>query len=258
MKPKIALALGSGGARGFAHVGVLKVLEEEGIPIHMIAGSSIGALAGSVYGVGKDIDRMYRLARYFRRKYYLDFQINKMGFILGERVKELISLICYQKNIEDLDIPLAIVATDLLTGEKVIFTSGELASAVRASISIPGIFVPERVDDKLLVDGGLIDRIPVSVARDMGADIVIGVDVSAIKKHPQIHTVYDVIWQSIDILQYEAMQNRENISDIMLKPNVLEYDSKSFTQIEQIMYVGEEETRKNIQSIKQCITSWRN
>lgn len=258
MKPKIALALGSGGARGFAHVGVLKVLEEEGIPIHMIAGSSIGALAGSVYGVGKDIDRMYRLAKYFRRKYYLDFQINKMGFILGERVKELISLICYQKNIEDLDIPLAIVATDLLTGEKVIFTSGELANAVRASISIPGIFVPERIDDKLLVDGGLIDRIPVSVARDMGADIVIGVDVSAIKKHPQIHTVYDVIWQSIDILQYEAMQNRENISDIMLKPNVLDYDSKSFVKIEQIMYAGEEETRKNIQSIKQCITSWRN
>lgn len=258
MEPKIALALGSGGARGFAHVGVLKVFEEEGIPIHMIAGSSIGALAGSVYGVGKDINRMYRLAKYFKRKYYLDFHIQKMGLIVGDRVKELIGLICYKKNIEDLDIPVAIVATDLLTGEKVIFTTGNLASAVRASISIPGIFVPEIIDDKLLVDGGLIDRIPVSVAKEMGADIVVGVDVSAIKKHPQIHSVYDVIWQSIDILQYEALQNREYASNVMLKPNVMEFDSKSFTQIEDIMKAGELEARSKMDSIRECITAWRN
>lgn len=258
MEPKIALALGSGGARGFAHFGVLKVLKEEGIPIHMITGSSIGALAGSVYCVDEDIKRMYQLARYFKRKYYLDFHLHKMGFILGDRIKELIGLICYQKKIEDLRIPLAIVATDLLTGEKVIFTSGDLASAVRASISIPGIFVPEKINDKLLVDGGLIDRIPVSVAKEMGADIIIGVDVSAIKKHPKINTVYDVIWQSIDILQYEALQNRELTTHIMLKPNVVKFDSKSFTQLEEIMIAGEEEARDKIENIRRCIAAWRN
>lgn len=258
MQPKIALALGSGGARGFAHVGVLKVLQEEGIPIDMIAGSSIGALVGSVYSSGRDIGRMYRLARYFKRKYYLDFQIQKMGIIAGDRIKELIGLICNHRNIEDLDIPVAIVATDLLTGEKVVFASGDIATAVRASISIPGIFVPERFNDKLLVDGGLIERIPVAIAKNMGADIVIGVDVSAIKKFPKIKTLYDVIWQSIDILQYESIQSRELASDVMLMPKVMEYDSKSFTQLEDIMRAGEEETREKIEIIKQCISTWRN
>lgn len=258
MEPKIALALGSGGARGFAHVGVLKVLQEEGIPIHMIAGSSIGALAGSVYGIGQDVERMYRLARYFKRNYYVDVVFPKMGFITGDRIKELIELICFRKNIEELDIPLAVVATDLLLGEKVVFTSGDIASAVRASISIPGIFVPVKMDNKILVDGGLIDRIPVSVARDMGADIVIGVDVSAIKKNPQIHSIYDVIWQSIDILQYESIYSREVASDIMLKPNVAEFDSKSFTQIEEIIRTGEVEVRDKIKNIRKCIIAWRN
>lgn len=258
MEPKIAIALGSGGARGFAHIGVLKILHEEGIPIDIITGSSIGALVGSMYGVGKDIERMYHLVKYFERKYFLDFHLQKMGLIVGDRIKELIDLICYKKKIEELDIPLAIIATDLCTGEKVIFTSGEIAVAVRASISIPGIFVPMKLDNKLLVDGGLIDRIPISVAREMGADIVIGVDVSAIKKNPQINSIYDVIWQSIDILQFESVNNRELASDIMLKPDIMDYDSKSFTHIEEIIELGEVETRKKINEIRNCITAWRN
>lgn len=250
MRPKVALALGSGGARGFAHIGVIKVLRDEGIPIDMIAGSSIGALVGSIYCSNLDIERMYQLSKYFNQKYYMDVVVPKMGFVAGKRIKEFMKMITYGKNIEELKVPLAIVATDILAGEKVVFTEGDIASAVRASISVPGIFVPEKIDGKLLVDGGVIDRIPISVAKEMGADIVIGVDVSAIQKNQPIQSIYDVIMQSIDILQYEAVKNRELASDIMLRPDVAQFDSKSFTNLEEIIKVGEEEARKHIDEIK--------
>jgi len=120
-RPKVGLALGSGGARGFAHLGVIKVLREEGIPIDLIAGSSMGALVASFYGAGLDIDRLYKLSRVFKRKYYLDFTVPKMGFIAGKRVKELIRIFTHGKTIEELDIPIGIVATDLMSGEKVVF-----------------------------------------------------------------------------------------------------------------------------------------
>jgi NTE family protein len=153
-KPKVGLALGSGGARGFAHLGVLKAFQEEGIPIDMIAGSSMGALVGCFYGVGHNMDDLYKLSTAFRRKYYLDFTVPKMGFIAGKRIKQFIRLFTHGKNIEDLILPVAVVATDLTDGERVVFYEGPIAEAVRASISIPGIFVPEKINGRLLVDGG--------------------------------------------------------------------------------------------------------
>ena len=143
-EPKIGLALGSGGARGFAHLGVINVLKEEGIPIDLIAGSSMGALVGTLFAAGSDTERLYRMSRLFKRKYYLDFTLPKMGFVSGNRVKELIRVFTYGKRLEELDIPVAVVTTDIQTGEKVVFREGPIAPAVRASISIPGIFVPEK------------------------------------------------------------------------------------------------------------------
>src|SRR5690606_3313588 len=166
-EPVIGLALGSGGARGFAHLGVLKVLLEEKISINLIAGTSMGSLVASFYGAGLDIDRLYKLALAFKRKYYLDFTVPKMGFIAGKRVKELIRIFTHGKNIEELDIPVRVVATDLMTGEKVVFDKGSIADAVRASISIPGVFIPEKLNGRLLVDGGVVDRVPVSVVKEM-------------------------------------------------------------------------------------------
>lgn len=117
-EPKIGLALGSGGAKGFAHIGVIKVLREAGIPIHMIAGSSIGALIGTFYAASCDVERLYKLAAVFKRKYYLDFTVPKMGFIAGKRIKDMIKMFTYNKNLEELDIPTAVVATDILKGKK--------------------------------------------------------------------------------------------------------------------------------------------
>ncbi|MFT4416105.1 patatin-like phospholipase family protein [Fredinandcohnia humi] len=256
-EPTIGLALGSGGARGFAHLGVIKVLKEENIPINFISGSSMGALVASFYGAGLDIERLYKLASAFKRKYYLDFTVPKMGFIAGKRVKELIRVFTHGKTIEQLDIPIAIVATDLLTGERVVFREGSVSNAVRASIAIPGIFVPEKLDGRILVDGGVIDRVPISVVKEMGADIVIAVDVSHVKINEEITSIFDVILQSIDIMQKELVKYGEITSDVMIRPHVGQYSSRAFTNIEDIIHIGEEETRKQIPMILKAIAKWK-
>lgn len=125
-EPKIGLALGSGGAKGFAHIGVIKVLREADIPIHMIAGSSMGALIGTFYAASSNVERLYKLASVFKRKYYLDFTVPKMGFIAGKRVKDMIKMFTYNKNLEELDIPTAVVATDILKGKKWFLQVGQL------------------------------------------------------------------------------------------------------------------------------------
>lgn len=256
-EPKIGLALGSGGAKGFAHVGIIKVLREANISIDMIAGSSMGALIGTFYAAGCDVERLYRMAAVFKRKYYLDFTVPKMGFISGKRVKDMIKMFTYNKKIEELDIPTAVVATDILKGEKVVFTSGPITDAVRASISVPGVFVPEKIDGRLLVDGGVIDRIPVSVVKDLGADIVIAVDVSPIKVNGEVTSIYDVIMQSIEIMQHELVVNRQIASDLMMRPAVEQFSSRAFTNIEDIIRVGEEEAEKHIQKIYLLIEQWK-
>ncbi|WML38982.1 patatin-like phospholipase family protein [Neobacillus sp. OS1-2] len=255
--PKIGLALGSGGARGFAHLGVIMALTEAGIPIHLIAGSSMGALVASFYGAGIDLDRLYKLSTAFKRKYFLDFTVPKMGLISGKKIKEFIRVFTHGKNIEDLTLPISIVATDLLTGEKVIFKKGPVAEAVRASISIPGIFVPEKYNGRMLVDGGVTDRVPISVAKEMGADIVIAVDVSRVKRNAEITTIYDVIMQSIDIMQTEIINNRENSADVMIRPPVEMYSSRAFTHHEEIINAGREETKKHIRQIETVIEQWK-
>lgn len=256
-RPKVGLALGSGGARGFAHLGVLKAFVDEGVPVDMIAGSSMGALVGCFYGVGHQMEDLYKLSTTFRRKYFLDFTVPKMGFISGKKIKDFIRLFTHQKNIEDLNLPVHVVATDITNGEKVVFSSGPIAEAVRASISIPGVFVPERINGRILVDGGVIDRVPVSVVKEMGADIVIGVDVSHVKRNADITTVYDVIMQSIDILQLEIVAHREISSDFMIRPHVEMYSTRAFKNIEEIIDIGEDEARKIIPSIKKALDDWK-
>jgi NTE family protein len=257
LRPKIGLALGSGSARGFAHIGVLKVLKEENIPIDFIAGSSIGALVGTLYGASSDMDRLYRIGKLFKRKYYIDFVVPKMGLIGGQRIKEFVKLMTFGKKLEELHIPVAVVATELSTGEKVVFTEGDIHQAVRASISIPGIFVPEKIEGKLYVDGALVERVPVSVARELGADIIIGVDVAVIKRNQPIVSIYDVIMQSIDIIQTEGFRHHEMKSDCMLRPKVNQFNARTFTQLEEIIQAGEEEAKEHIQEIKALIANWK-
>jgi NTE family protein len=179
--PKIGLALGSGGARGSAHTGVLKVLQAEGIPISVVAGSSIGSLMGATLAVGiplEDVEKEWLDAGATRvfRSFLPTFP--RAGLSSGNELKKYLAQLLGKVRIEDLDMPYAAVACDLDTGEAVHLREGLLVDAVRASTAIPGIFHPLRWGDRLLVDGGLVDPVPIQVCRDLGADFVIAVDIT--------------------------------------------------------------------------------
>ncbi|RXT15069.1 patatin-like phospholipase family protein [Ammoniphilus sp. CFH 90114] len=252
-KPKVGLALGSGGARGIAHIGVIKVLEEEGIPIDYISGSSMGSLVGAFYAAGISPDMMKKLAINLKRKYWIDLTVPKMGFVAGDKIKEMVRILTHGKNIEELEIPLAIVATDLEKGERVVFTKGPVFQAVRASVSIPGIFVPEMVDGKMLVDGGVIDRVPVTVVKDMGADVVIGVDVGMISSVGKFTSIFDIIAQTIQVMEREIFRFRISEADVMVTPEVGAYSATSFNEIEELIQAGERAAREAITEIKQVL-----
>lgn len=256
-RPKIGLALGSGGAKGFAHIGILKVLDEAGIPIDYIAGSSMGALVAALYGAGHNWKSMERMALAFKRNHYLDFTVPKMGFITGKKVTELIRLLTYQKHFEDCRIPVKMVATDLLEGDRVIFDSGFLYKAVRASISIPGVFVPVKWGGRIYVDGGVIDRVPTKLVRDMGADLVISVDVSSFTGGAVIQSVFDVMVQSIDIMQQQLVNLQESHADILIKPPVSNFNSRAFTNMEQIIAIGEKAASEKKNDILIAIEKWK-
>jgi len=177
---KIGLALGSGSARGWAHIGVIKALAETGIKIDYVAGTSIGAVVGAFYASGRIAALEDAALQIDWRKivFFLDAVYPKSGLIEGKKVAEFIRTSVKEKNIEDLSLPFCAVSTDLASGNEVIIRNGDIIEAVRASISVPGIFTPVTKDNTILVDGALINPVPVSVVRQMGADLVIAVDLN--------------------------------------------------------------------------------
>jgi len=179
--PRIGVALGSGGARGAAHTGVLKVLEREGIPICVVAGSSIGALVGATYAAGVPLERVERewletdAAKLFR-SFLPTFP--RAGLSSGNELRKYLAGLLGERRIEDLPMPYAALACDIDTGEMVVLTEGSLPDAIRASTAIPGIYNPVRLGDRILVDGGLVEPLPIRACRDLGADFIIAVDIT--------------------------------------------------------------------------------
>jgi len=255
-RPKVGLALGSGGARGFAHIGVLKVFEAHGIECDLLAGSSMGSLIAALYANGIEPHMMEKLALNLKRKHWLDVIVPNLGFVAGEKIKELIRLLTHGKRIEHLEKPLAVVATDIESGERVVFREGPVDQAVRASISIPGIFVPERIGGRMLVDGGVIDRVPVTVARDMGADIVIAVDVAQYESKMRVSSIFDVIAQTIDVMEREIVRHRMLAADLVIRPNVGHYSSISYNGVEEIIAEGERAALEHIEQVRERIANW--
>ncbi|MEI6210736.1 MAG: patatin-like phospholipase family protein [bacterium] len=180
-RPRIGLALGSGGARGWAHVGVLRRLQELNVPIYCVAGTSIGSIMGAVFAarrldVIEDLSRQIDWRRVARM--FVEVGFPRAGLVTGHRIQQLIQEVVGVHLIEDLLIPFAAVAANLKTGEQVVLSRGSVVDAIRASIAIPGIFVPAQHDGHHLVDGGMINPLPIDVAESMGADVVIAVDVN--------------------------------------------------------------------------------
>lgn len=250
---RIGVALGSGGTRGFAHIGVLQALEEAGIPIHAVAGSSMGALIAGVYATGAPLRIMEQIAMHLPIARWIDFTVPRLGLVSGQRVHELLRLLTKRCTFEEAKIPLAIVATDLEMGERVVFTSGPIHEAIRASIAIPGIFKPYEYDGRLLVDGGVIDRVPIEAARELGVDFVIAVDVGLFEKLPPVKHLLDVLLQSMDIMEREIFRYRILDADFVVRPRLDLMSATSFSGADKAIAAGRDAMRELLPELRQAL-----
>lgn len=219
-KPKVGLALGSGAARGLANLGVLQVLEEEQIPIDMIAGTSAGAVVGCLYASGSDLHVLAAMLEELDWSDLTSWTLQRRGLVSPDKIYNMLKILTRNANFEDLKIPAAVVATDLRRGSEVVLESGSVADAVRASLSIPGVFVPTEIEGRLLVDGALVNRVPGDVCRRMGADVVIAVDVGFAPLRTNIRNLPDVIVQTIDILSRQAAAHQGIDADVLILPDL--------------------------------------
>lgn len=221
--PKIGLALGSGGAKGLSHIGVLKSLEKNKIPIDYIAASSIGAIMGAHYARFKDVKRLEEEIFQFDRRKGLglfDFTI-RGGIVKGKKTEKYLSELLENAKFEDLKIPLAIMATDFNTAESVMFTEGNLTKAIRASIAIPAIYQPLFYLNRLLADGGLSNPVPVNIVSGMGADITIAVNLDHVyveNKFVNIPPLSRIPMQAIDILRHNIALHAIKTADVIITP----------------------------------------
>lgn len=239
-RPKLGLVLGSGGLRGLAHVGVLSVLEENGIAVDLVAGCSIGSLIGVLICSGYDADTIIKLAKGLGRGSWLDFVVHKKGFIGTENIYKIITMLTKGRKIEELNKPFAAVATDLSTGREHIFKNGNSAAAVCASVAVPGIFVPYELEGRQMVDGAIVNPTPVSVARSMGADIIVAVDLAAVSTIDEVKTVFDVVLRSLDIMEKGLFSYQRLIKDcdILIQPELSSCAVTDFKKIEECYQVG--------------------
>lgn len=220
---KVGLALGSGGTKGFAHIGILQEFEENGVPIDLISGCSIGAIMGAIYAVGTDLHMLEKFGLSMNMRQYLDFADPRHGGLLrGVRLEELIRIFTHDLDFEQTRIPFCCVALNVGTGKTEVFDSGKLHTYVRASMSIPGFFLPVRIGDSLYVDGGVLDRVPIMPLREKGADIVIGVDVSyrGGSCETKDMNAYESISRAIDLMQWEIAKEKNKSADLLLTPDI--------------------------------------
>lgn len=253
-KKKTALVLGGGSARGLAHIGVLKAFQREKINFDLVVGTSIGAFVGAVYALGEDMTEAEEAALNFNAMESLDFIIPPtMGLIKGNRIQTIIKKFVNEKMFSDLKIPMAIVATDIENGKEVVFTEGPLVDAIHVSCSYPGIFAPQRINGQLLVDGGIINTVPVSVARRMGADIVIAVDVGFCVQVGEIKNIFAIILQAFQIIgdelnRYQAMQ-----ADVVIRPDLGPINQLDFASAKTSIQKGEMSALEKLKEVKRSI-----
>ena len=266
-KKKIGLALSGGAARGLAHIGVLEVLEREGIPIDMIAGTSAGAIIGAFYAQGKTATQIANLTLGLSWKKLAsvsDLSLPKTGFLKGAKIKDLLALsLGGDIKFSDLRMPFACVATDIDTGEEVVIDDGLVLEALRASISLPAVFTVVKLRKRYLVDGGLVNPVPVSVVKRMGADFIIAVNVipdvadrthhrgsnekTRSLKEPNI---FHILMQSTYIGTYSLVRSSMEEADATVEPNVAHIGSGDFGHIKECILLGEQAAQEALPEIK--------
>jgi NTE family protein len=250
---KVALVLGAGASRGFAHIGVLKVLEANHIPLHMIIGTSAGSFVGSLYAYGFNSFQLQKMALSIEKGDVVDLTIPDNGFIKGERLEEYLNKAVRNTPIEKFKILFHAVATNLPSGQETVFGQGNAGMAVRASCSIPGVFRPLRISDRIYVDGGVVSPVAVDAARRFGADAVIAVDISSdLDTKPPEGTI-DTILQSINIMYSKLASTQITRADVVIKPKVGHIGSADFELRHEAIMEGEKAALEALPAIQKLI-----
>ncbi len=254
---KIALVLGAGSSKGFAHIGVLKILEMNRIPIHMIVGTSVGSAVGSLYAYGYNAIDLQKLSFSVEKGDIIDLTIPENGFIKGEKLEEFINRSVKYTPIEKLKIPFYAVAADLQSGQEVVFGKGNTGTAVRASCAIPGIFRPVKIGDKMFVDGGVVSPVAVDAARRWGAERVIAVDISSGIERVLPENTIETILQSINIMYSKLASIQLSKADVVIRPKVDYIGSADFSKRHEAILEGEKAALEALPQILQILNQLR-
>jgi NTE family protein len=254
--PAIGVALGGGFARGIAHIGVLKVLEQEGIPIRAVAGTSVGALIGAAYCSGLSIQELEEVAHNVRFTTFARWTLSRYGFASNDRMVTFLARTLKCKTFEELRIPLGVTATDFNTGEGVVFHSGSIIDPVRASCAYPGMFLPVEIRGRYLVDGMLSYPVPTRPLREMGADRVLAVHLKGTWANggPPRH-LFDVIGQSFAIAQDAMSSMWKESADLVIEPNVAGFAYDDFKRADDLIHAGEVAMRKALPEVRKWLTA---
>lgn len=256
-EPVIAIALGGGGAKGFSHIGVLKVLESHGIKPKIVTGTSAGSFVGSIYASGKSPYQLQQIALTLKESDIRDLTLNSQGVVLGQKLQDYVNRQVANKPIEQFPIRYAAVATRLDTGKRADFIKGNAGQAVRASCSIPNVFVPATIGKYKYVDGGLVSPIPVQTAKDMGADIVIAVDISARPVGNKPLNMWGLLDQTINIMGQQSINTELSLANVVIQPKVGHLGTLDLKSSNEAILEGEKAAQLKIKSIETAIANFK-
>jgi NTE family protein len=249
--PKIGLALSGGAARGFAHIGVIKTLQQHEVPIHCVAGTSAGAVVGALYCGGYDWRRMLEVAEHLRWRELISLNFSGLGVVSAEKLENLVRELLGDIDFSELHVPFRAIAVDIARGEEVHFSTGSVAEAVRASTSVPGIFQPLVEGETALVDGGVMNNLPTEVVRDMGAEKVIAVDLNAHRPQNEMPvSLLDVSFRSFAmLLDCTSAEGRED-ADLLIQPDLTDFNYHDLSRAHELVARGEEAAAAQLAAIR--------
>lgn len=253
--PRLGLALGGGAARGFAHIGVLQVLEEQGIKPDLVVGTSAGSLVAALYASGKTPTELQGMAMSLDESSITDWVFPGRSLLKGEALARFIRTQTAGKQIEGMRMPLGIVAADLQTGAPILFRKGDPGTAVRASSAVPAVFEPVRINGREYIDGGAVSPIPVRFARQMGAEVVIAVDISAIPQGQPTRRAVDILLQTFNIMGHAISQHELAEADVVMRPKLEGIGSADFSSRRLSILAGREAALMVLPQLKERIAA---